>query len=767
MADEKTIIDIEFNVNPDKVVKDIKTVRDAVSSVSKQQASGERQSTASQQQAARIAGKTRQHSAKERKLDEKQQKYYQFRKPKLMQQELKAQQQITKLHQTQAKAVQQQVKATERQSARERRDARFYSTRPNRGVHSSRQGGGTAAQDTDNRSWFGRMRDRFRGGRGSSSDGISTNNGGGGSGGGSSIGGYALGGALAIGGAVVGVITSQLSKAISSYEQQARASARLEGMGSRGGVNSPAQVARSRAMGYSLTESYGHAAVVGRQTGQVGATATAQEFSRIYGGSVEEVGGVMGGLTRGGQKFDATGGGAGRRQMAHMFRDAVSSGLDRSRTGEHLEAVSAIAEGVGGRSARDIDFSSVSGMLGLLGASGKSGFQGARGASVLSNVDEGIRSGGKDDSSRAIALAAAGYGYGGSNDVDLYTANKRIEEGIFGEDGAQFLDSILTLFRSQTGGGNAMFDEMRQSGLFGSLTGSQIEDLVATVGANGGNTAAAISQFQTRGPSVEARIAGAASSSNLDISRHEAGLDNRSAAQGAQLYESVMMLQNLVNEIVDVAMPTVIDGLNGAANLIRATADAMGLTGGRDAVAARVNEHIDSVIDPLEAATNPYGDVASLDARLGRARQDQSAAGMASVMHDADALLARLDALPPSEDAEVQRQRANNSRMAQSVSASAWQDLLARDPETAQMMVNQEHLAAGNEAAREQQRQVDAARLAQANANAALIPALQSTTVVNVAVPSVPSSSRPTPNSMPPGAATTTSSNGIAFSRPN
>jgi len=763
VADEKTIIDIEFNVNPDKVVKDIKTVRDAVSSVGKQQTSGEKQSTAAQKQAARIATKTRTETAKDRKIEQQHQKFQQFKKPKLLQQELKAQQQITKLHQTQAKAVQQQVKAAEQQARREKRDARYYRVHgPNQGIHSSRRAsGGDQDQQSGGGSWWSRFRNRGN----NSTPGSQPNGGGGSSGSGSSIGGYALGGAVAIGAAVIGVFATQLSKAISSYEQQAKASARLEGMGPLGGVNSLAQVARSERMGYSLTESYGHAAVVGRQTGQVGATATAQEFSRIYGGSVEEVGGVMGGLTRGGQKFDATGGGAGRRQMAHMFRDAVSSGLDRSRTGEHLEAVSAIAEGVGGRSARDVDFASISGMLGLLGASGKSGFQGARGANVLANVDEGIRGGGADDSAHALALAAAGYGYGGSNDVDLNEAESRLERGIFGEGGDRLLDSILTLFRAQTGGGSAMNEEMRRSGLFGNLTRDQIRDLVADVEANGGNTAAAISQFQARGPSIESRIAGAASSTNLDISRHEAGLDNRSAAQGAQLYKSVMMLQNLVNDIVDQAMPAVINGLNMAANAINTTARALGLTGGQSAV----TEEAADIAEKLTQATNPYADVESLDARLGRARQDQSAAGMASVMYDAEALLASLDALPPSEDAEVQRQRANNSRMAQSVSASAWQDLLARDPETAQMMINQEHLAAGNEAARERQRQVDAARAAQANTNAAALgPAFQNngstTNIINLPAQQ-PSVDRAMPNSAPAGAVPR--SNGITFSRPD
>jgi len=634
VADEKTIIDIEFNADPAQAVKAIKTIRDAVSTISKQQTTGEKQSTTAQKQAARIATKTRIDSAKDRKVDAQHQKYYQFKKPKLMQQELKAQQQITKLHQTQAKAVQQQVKAAEQQARREKRDARYYRVHgPNQGIHSSRRAsGGDQDQQSGGGSWWSRFRNRGN----NSTPGSQPNGGGGSSGSGSSIGGYALGGAVAIGAAVIGVFATQLSKAISSYEQQAKASARLEGMGPLGGVNSLAQVARSERMGYSLTESYGHAAVVGRQTGQVGATATAQEFSRIYGGSVEEVGGVMGGLTRGGQRFDATGGGAGRRQMAHMFRDAVSSGLDRSRTGEHLEAVSAIAEGLGGRTSRDVDFASVSGMLGLLGASGKSGHQGARGANVLSNVDEGIRSGGVDDSAHALALAAAGYGYGGSNDVDLNEAESRLERGIFGEGGDKLLDSILTLFRAQTGGGSAMNEEMRRSGLFGSLTRDQIRDLVADVGANGGNTAAAIAQFQTRGPSIDGRIAEAASSSNLKVNRHEAGLDNRSAAQGEKLYDSVMMLQNLVNDIVNRAMPQVINGLNTAAVAINTTATELGLTRAartevQNSALSLEKEEIDSksigmYMQAAEAATTDEEAIFNYTRALAKAREEMEQA---------------------------------------------------------------------------------------------------------------------------------------------
>jgi len=578
VADEKTIIDIEFNVNPDKVVKDIKTVRDAVSSVSKQQTTGEKQSTAAQKQAARIAGKTRVDSAKDRKVEVAQQKWWQFKKPKLMQQELKAQQQITKLHQTQAKAVQQQAKAVQQQQRYYRKKPPFQAWHAGPGMPGQawHAGPGMPPQGgAQGGGWWSRFRNRNNNNNPPNTPPNGPGGGGGGGGGGgSSIGGYALGGAVAIGAAVVGVFANQLTKAISSYEQQAKASARLEGMGPLGGVNSPGQRLRSERMGYSLTESYGHAAVVGRQTGQVGATATAQEFSRIYGGSVEEVGGVMGGLTRGGQKFDATGGGAGRRQMAHMFRDAVSSGLDRSRTGEHLEAVSAIAEGVGSRTARDVDFSSISGLLGMMGSSGKSGLQGARGASVMSSMDEGIRSRG-DDSGLALLLAAAGHGQGGTNDKTYYEAQKRLDEGIFGEGGAELLANIFRTFETHTGGGEEMFESIKLSPVGQSLTRSQIEDAYAAFQSGG---AAGIAQFQARGPNIDGRIAEAASSTNLKVNRHEAGLDNRSAAQGEKLYDSVMMLQTLVNDIVDRAMPQVISGLNVAAEAINTAAGALGLT---------------------------------------------------------------------------------------------------------------------------------------------------------------------------------------------
>lgn len=580
MADEKTIIDIEFRANPEQAVKAVKTIRDAVSSVSKQQTTGEKQSTAAQKQAARIASKARIDSAKDRKVEVAQQKWWQFKKPKLMQQELKTQQQITKLHKDQVRIVQQQTNAL-------RGRPQYYRTPGARGWQNGPNGSGIPPGGGGNSGGSGPgWRDRMQGwgkraavGAGFAGQSQATqerqqkqvdvlSN---------AVPSMLLNAAMAVAGGTVSAIKTQLTEAISAYEQQALASAKLEGMGNLSSVTSASSVNRAGRMGYSLTDTLRHAAIVGRQTGQVGATNTAQEFSRIYGGSVEEVGGVMGGLTRGGQKFDSTGGGAGRRQMAHMFRDAVSSGLDRSRTGEHLEAVSAIAEGVGGRTSRDVNFASVSGMLGLLGSSGRSGHQGARGANVLSNVDEGIRSGGADDSAHALALAAAGYGYGGSNDVDLNEAESRLERGIFGEGGDKLLDSILTLFRAQTGGGSAMNEEMRRSGLFGSLTRDQIRDLVADVGANGGNTAAAISQFQARGPSIDSRIAEAGESTNLRVNRHQAQLENRSAGQGAQLYDSVMEMQNLVNSFIDRVMPAVITGLNGLADTLSRVATNMGI----------------------------------------------------------------------------------------------------------------------------------------------------------------------------------------------
>lgn len=557
MGTENTEITVTAILDDSSLDKGFKKIATQAEKLSKTQTKGEQQSTASQKQAARIADKTRDKSKQDRKVTQRLQDFDKRVRPNLNAQELKHQEKVTRQKIAQERAV---LNSTKSQLGLMQRVRAWQNSRRGNSksdAHWDANGAQEVQESVRERNRWWRKGDKKEG-----SDkvfGVRTSN----AGDFFSDSGGALAKALTyIAGGAVNLYKKQLGVAIGSFEQQGRAMGRLEGMGSLTGVNDPQQVARSQRMGYSLTESYGHASMIGRQTGQVGATATAQEFSRIYGGSVEEVGGTMGQLTRGGAKFDSQGGGAGRRALSHLFRDAVSSGLDASRTGEHLEAVGGLAEMAGSRTSGNVNFGQISGMLALLGSSGKSGFQGARGASFLSSVDESIRSGGPDDSSKAIGLQAMGYGYGGTNDVSYYQAEKRLEQGITGENGADTLDRIMQTLSSATGGGEELFDTFSR---IMNVSKQQAEEYVTgwqSRSQTGKTTQELINEIQGRGESTESRIQTAGTSTNLKVNRQDANLDNRSASQGAQLYDSFANMQNVINEIVDMTMPAVISGLN-------------------------------------------------------------------------------------------------------------------------------------------------------------------------------------------------------------
>lgn len=603
MGTENTEITVTAILDDSSLDKGFKKIATQAEKLSKTQTKGEQQSTASQKQAARIADKTRDKSKQDRKVTQRLQDFDKRVRPNLNAQEARHQEKVTRQKKEQERSV---LNSTKSQLGLMQK-LRTWQT--------SRSGSVSAKSWLEKGARPGEVGYRERPSSPYGANAVRTPNGGGGNKndkdddkgvGGRS--GAVLDAAVQIGGAIAGVFTRQLKVALGSFEQQGRAMGRLEGMGSLSGVNDPLQVARSQRMGYSLTETYGHASMIGRSTGQVGATATAQEFSRIYGGSVEEVGGTMGQLTRGGAKFDSQGGGAGRRALSHLFRDAVSSGLDASRTGEHLEAVGGLAEMAGSRTSRNIDFGQISGMLALLGSSGKSGFQGARGASFLSSVDESIRSGGPDDSSKALFMQAMGHGYGGRNGLSSYQAEKRLEQGITGENGADTLDRVMEKLVSSTGGGEELYDTFSR---LMNVSKVQAEDYVngwQSRSQTGRSTQDLITEMQARGESTESRIQTAGTSTNLRVNRQDARLDNRSAAQGAQLYDSFADMQNLMNDVVDTTMPLVIESLNTFAGVIKSVVKETGLTFRESGTDSAVNEKnksdIMNIEDSILAASN-------------------------------------------------------------------------------------------------------------------------------------------------------------------
>ncbi len=353
------------------------------------------------------------------------------------------------------------------------------------------------------------------------------------------------------------------------YEQfvgYGRAAGQTIGQGNVSDVN----FARAQALAFDKTETIGQAHGVARATGQLGAVGTAQESARFFGGSVEETTGLMGSLTRGGQGFNNQGGGAGRTQMFRMLRDATASGLDRSRVGEHLEAVSSAIESTGQSLAGDVNASQISGLLAMIGSTGRSGFQGARGMNVLSQVDQGIKSGGRDEYSQAMQLAAFGFGVPG-RDTDYFTARGRMEQGIFGEGGDRNLIDTINQYRGMTGNRQEQILGMQESGSFGNLTQSQISGLMDAVDSSGGDLSSvqsAIDNLRSSQGSIEEQIRDNLKTGQATVAQRIVDLNNRLTNIGERSFDAMANMQDAVIALQDNLLPTAIRILDTISSVV-------------------------------------------------------------------------------------------------------------------------------------------------------------------------------------------------------
>lgn len=355
-------------------------------------------------------------------------------------------------------------------------------------------------------------------------------------------------------------VAQPMMEGYQKYVQFGRSLGRTIGQGSDRNIN----YGRAQELAFSQQETIDQAYGAARSTGHLGAVRTAQETSRFYGGSVEEASGYMGALTRGGAGFNSTGGGQGRTQLFRMLRDAISSGLDRSRVGEHLDAVAGAIEATGTSMAGDVSASNISGLLALIGSTGRSGFQGARGMNVLSQIDQGFKSGGRDDFSDARQLAAYGFGVPGQ-DTDYYTARRRRDQGIFGGqgmEGAQNLSAMLTHFlETNVGNRQAAIIDAQDSGLFGGLGIEQLEGLFDTFQRTGGDMnsmVAAIDDLRETQGSVEEQIRDNLKTGQANIAQRVVDLDNRLLEIGRQVFPSITRIQDAVIDVQNVLLPTAI-----------------------------------------------------------------------------------------------------------------------------------------------------------------------------------------------------------------
>lgn len=401
-------------------------------------------------------------------------------------------------------------------------------------------------------------------------------------------------------GAVVGYVKSELGEGYGAAQQFNRARAGLAGM-DLGDLESESSKRAAQRAGFNSIDTMNQAALIARQTGSVGSTNLAQRLSRSGAGlGVEEIGSFMGNLTRSGNRMD----GRGNQVLFQTMRNAVSSGLDKSRTGEFMESMASVIQDVGNRSTGTVDASGISALLGAFGKLGGSAFQGARGLNVLSTLDQNIRGlgqFGRNDAAQAMALQSSGYGMPGSG-RSLVDSLRIFQRGIFEnpEQGIETIGNFLKYTERNTAGGDEERVALSQSIMQG-LNFDQIDKLTGLFrSGNMEDLKKELEKLKRENEplqSIDEILRGGI----LTSLQHDAELTDRSVVIGQKIEESVRDLQNMWHQFSDGGLQTIISALNTIARGIISMGHHFGFAVG-DPTTAR--EDLDKVENLISSGTS-------------------------------------------------------------------------------------------------------------------------------------------------------------------
>lgn len=418
------------------------------------------------------------------------------------------------------------------------------------------------------------------------------------------IGGTLLGGVARAAAFGIGAAKSFLMPGLDEYKQFGQVKASLMGMGGSLGDISGSLGQR---LGYSLTDMYAGAKSAGRATGHIRAVNDAAVASRFYGGSIDEVTSLMGTITRtGGGTFESQNS-SGAKLLGKLLTEAVKSGLDKSRAAEHFEAVAQLATGVGMRQVGGVDVGGISAFASLIGQHGGEGLRGARGLNVLSQIDAGIRAGGKDSFSQGFLHHAIGFGLPGSN-IDYLTARRIQQRGLFGggKINTELLDNIFALAESESPDRKTAVFQLAESGLMGNLTDDQIEefwDAYEKAKGDEESMTALLEKMQRDAKPIEEKMLDSTNQGveYLDVVRQQAAITNQNIENGQQLWKASVEIQNVIRDILQKTLPFVKFLLEEIARLLRKIT---GTSEGESS--ARIEKLLDSPIYKMsgEQATN-------------------------------------------------------------------------------------------------------------------------------------------------------------------
>lgn len=381
---------------------------------------------------------------------------------------------------------------------------------------------------------------------------------------GAMAGGMAVAAVAAAVGALIGAISSQISQGYGKYSQFASAQAGLVGSGTTRG-----QVGRTRqagvGLGFGPQQTIEQMRQVALATGQSGATNTAQAMART---TMMDVGGAssfMGTMTRGGQGFGGKAGKAGNKELIKMLALGTKAGIDDARMTEYFQSISRVTEQQSARLGGDINATGFAKILQAFGGTGQSGLQGSRGGAVLSKLNEAIVKPGGGETGQALMLQAMGFGRPGG-DTTYYEARKKQQEGATPEN----IKRMFGETRAQYGGGQEQILALE------TMTGLSITQLEgvrdAVENMSGETRQAEIEKILAESQPVEKQ----ALDKMGELGEHavrKAELDLRLLEIGEVSKDSLESMQDSINKLVSTFMPKAIEVLEEVAELLRAFAD--------------------------------------------------------------------------------------------------------------------------------------------------------------------------------------------------
>lgn len=354
-------------------------------------------------------------------------------------------------------------------------------------------------------------------------------------------------------GPIMGMLSSafqfgidRIQRGVESYDQFDQSRASLSHLVGRRGYTPQMINEKLKAgapYGYSAQDSIEQMRGLARATGGIGLLQDIQATSRTTGMDIGEMTGFSGTLTRAGNQMK---GEKGRRQFARILKDAVSTGLDDSRVGEHFDAVANMVQATAETEAGEVNTSQISGLLRNISGLG-AGFQGARGAGFLTKFDTALKGGGGGDAEKAFMLQSMGFGTPGGG-TSFYDALKKMQRGIFGKGGAENFAALLQHAETVGGGGE------ETNYLLNKLTGATLDQIETFRAAfSGGGIAGLQRALDAEGDperDVQQRLVDGVRTFT-EGARIQANLNNRLVQIGEDNIESVRQMRSAINDLAD------------------------------------------------------------------------------------------------------------------------------------------------------------------------------------------------------------------------